>query len=86
MPYVKAFDGLVAAHIGIWLFLRCAATRARAQKFFSPSSLETADRFINSLEGLRARAAKFDYWDGQNRRYQFYVSPVSNGMNTIEAT
>jgi putative ABC transport system substrate-binding protein len=71
---LKIFKGRAAALLGIGVFLFGAATSAQAKKKFSIGSLNTADQFINSFEGFRARMAELGYRDGQTVRYQYYNS------------
>jgi len=71
---LKIVKVMVAALLGIGVFLLGAATSVQAQKKFSIGSLNTADQFINSFEGFRARMAELGYRDGQNVRYQYYNS------------
>ena len=74
MSCLKIFHNLVAALVGVAVLQLGAATSAHGQKIFSIGSLNTADQFLNSFEGFRARMAELGYRDGQNVRYQYYNS------------
>jgi ABC-type uncharacterized transport system substrate-binding protein len=58
---LKIVKVMVPALLGIGVFLFGAATSAQAQKKFSIGSLNTADQFIKSFEGFRARMAELGF-------------------------
>jgi len=74
VSYLKTFKGIVAALLGSGGLSLGAAANVQAQKNFSIGSLNTADQFVNSFEGFRARMTELGYRDGQNVRYQYYNS------------
>lgn len=62
------------------LFLVYLATSAGAQKVYTIGSLNTAEQFISSFEGFKARMADLGYRENQNVRYQFYNSRGRNEL------
>jgi ABC-type uncharacterized transport system substrate-binding protein len=58
---LKIIQGMVVALFGVAAFLFGGAASAQRKKNFSIGSLNTADQFINSFEGFRARMVELGY-------------------------
>lgn len=61
-------------------FLAYFVTSAGAQKVYAIGSLNTAEQFISSFEGFRARMTELGYRENHNVRYQFYNSRGRNEL------
>jgi putative ABC transport system substrate-binding protein len=69
---------MTALLLGAVLF--CTAGRSEAPKNYLIGSLNTAEQFIDSFEGLRSRRVELGYRDRGYIRYEYFNSRGSDGL------
>lgn len=65
-------------YVFVCLFAIANSQPAEAQKVYRIASLNTAEQFVGSYEGFKARMAELGYAEGKNVRYEFYNSKGSD--------